>query len=192
MQMWSNSTIRALSRTWNDVGEGGHDTYYVPATMHNFQDDLPEHDYSSATASYGLSSLTQYVKDNGGEIRYETALVKLDREENSRVTGVIAKNDKGEYIRINASKGVVLCHGGYAYNKQMLVALNPDAYLSTVQADASALIRAMASKQTCGSVQKKTRMERPCCLTVVRSHRIRFRMATGTNPVTSIWGASRG
>lgn len=127
-----------LHMEW-DVGEGGHDTYYVPATMHNFQDDLPEHDYSSATASYGLSSLTQYVKDNGGEIRYETALVKLDREENSRVTGVIAKNDKGEYIRINASKGVVLCCGGYAYNKQMLAALNPDAYLSTVQADASAL-----------------------------------------------------
>lgn len=127
-----------LHMEW-DVGEGGHDTYYVPATMHNFQDDLPEHDYSSATASYGLSSLTQCVKDNGGEIRYETALVKLEREENSRVTGVIAKNNKGEYIRINASKGVVLCCGGYAYNKQMLATLNPDAYLSTVQADASAL-----------------------------------------------------
>lgn len=127
-----------LHMEW-DLGEGGHDTYYVPTTMHNFQDDLPEHDYSSATASYGLSSLTQCVKDNGGEIRYETALVKLDREENSRVTGVIAKNDKGEYIRINASKGVVLCCGGYAYNKQMLATLNPDAYLSTVQADASAL-----------------------------------------------------
>lgn len=127
-----------LHMEW-DVGEGGHDTYYVPATMHNFQDDLPEHDYSSATASYGLSSLTQCVKDNGGEIRYETALVKLEREENSRVTGAIAKNDKGEYIRIHASKGVVLCCGGYVYNKQMLAALNPDAYLSTVQADASAL-----------------------------------------------------
>ena len=127
-----------LHMEW-DVGEGGHDTYYVPATMHNFQDNLPEHDYSSATASYGLSSLTQCVKDNGCEIRYETALVKLEREENSRVTGVIAKNDKGEYIRINASKGVVLCCGGYAYNKQMLATLNPDAYLSTVQADASAL-----------------------------------------------------
>ena len=40
-----------------DVGKGSHDTYYVPATMHNFQDDIPEHDYSSATAEYGFASL---------------------------------------------------------------------------------------------------------------------------------------
>lgn len=49
-----------------DVGKGGHDTYYVPATMHNFQDDIPEHDYSSATAEYGFASLQQCVTDNGG------------------------------------------------------------------------------------------------------------------------------
>ena len=126
-----------LHMEW-DVGEGGHDTYYVPATMHNFQDDIPEHDYSEATSSYGLSSLTQLLTDNNGQVMYETTLVKLEYD-GARVTGAIAKAADGCYLRIEASKGVALCCGGYAYNKQMLATLNPDAYISTVEADASSL-----------------------------------------------------
>lgn len=128
----------SLHMEW-DVGQGGHDTYYVPPVMHNFQDNTEENYYSEATASYGLSSLTSYALDNGAEIRYETPLVKLEQNSDGRVTGAIAQNPDGSYIRINASRGVALCCGGYAYNKEMLAALNPDAYLSTVEADASSL-----------------------------------------------------
>lgn len=120
-----------------DLGAGDHEPYYVPVTMHNFQDNIPEHDYSEATSTYGLASLTSVTLENGGEIRYSTSLVKLERN-NGKVTGAIAKNEDGKYIRINASKGVALCCGGYAYNKEMLATLNPDAYISTVEADASA------------------------------------------------------
>ncbi len=121
-----------------DVGEGDHDTYYCPPTMHNFQDDIPDHDYSEATSAYGLESLTNVVKDNDGSVMYQTKLIKLEQNEAGRVTGIIAQNENGDYIRINASKGVALCCGGYAYNKEMLATLNPDAYNSTVEADASA------------------------------------------------------
>lgn len=69
---------------------------------------------------------------------FETVLVKLEQNREGRVTGVIAKTSDG-FIRINAGKGVALCCGGYAYNKEMLAALNPNAYLSTVEADASTL-----------------------------------------------------
>ena len=122
----------------SDLGEGDHDTFYAPATMHNFQDDIPEHDYSEATSAYGLASLTNVVNENGGTVMYETKLIKLEQNEDGRVIGIIAQNKNGEYIRINASKGVALCCGGYAYNKEMLATLNPDAYNSTVEADASA------------------------------------------------------
>ena len=125
-----------LHHEW-DVGEGDHDTFYMPPTMHNFQDDIPEHDYSGDTAKYGLSSLTSVVLDNGGEILYSTPLVKLEQDESGRVTGAIAQNADGQYIRINAEKGVALCCGGYAYNKEMLATLNPDAYITTVEADAT-------------------------------------------------------
>ena len=45
------------------------------------------------------------------------------------MTGVIAKNGE-DYIRINASKGVILCCGGYSADKEMLKELNPTAYKS--------------------------------------------------------------
>ena len=136
-QVTSRNPNVKLHMEW-DLGAGDHDTYYGPATMHNFQDDIPEHDYSEATSSYGLASLTAVVQENGGEVRYEHTLIKLEKD-GERVCGAIAKKSDGSYVRIAASKGVVLCCGGYAYNKPMFAALNPMAYTSTVEADATAL-----------------------------------------------------
>ena len=120
-----------------DVGHGDHDTYYCPPTMHNFQDDDPEHDYSQKTAAYGLDTLTKVVTDNGGEIWYETPMIKLEQDESGRVTGVIAQNKDGDYIRIHSEKGVALCCGGYPSNKEMMSMLNPDAYSVIVSSVAS-------------------------------------------------------
>ena len=111
-----------------DIGSHEHKGFYVTPTMHNFQDNIPEHDYSEKTANYGLPALTKAVLDGGGEIMYQTALVKLEQDDTGRVTGIIAKDASGEYLRINASKGVALCCGGYPLNKEMLSVLNPDAY----------------------------------------------------------------
>lgn len=63
----------------------------------------------------------------GVEILYETPATQLIREENQgKVTGVIAKNDDG-YLQVNASKGVIICTGGYGSNKEMLAAYAPRA-----------------------------------------------------------------
>ena len=121
-----------------DIGSHEHKGFYVVPTMHNFQDNIPEHDYSEKTANYGLPALTSAVLDGGGEIMYETALVKLEQDDTGCVTGIIAKNSAGEYLRINASKGVALCCGGYPLNKKMLSALNPDAYDVIVHSMAAA------------------------------------------------------
>lgn len=121
----------------SDVNGEDHGVYYVPATMHNFQDDIPEHDYSGDTAKYGLDTLSKVIADNGGEIMFSTPMIKLEQD-GEKVTGVIAKNEAGQYIRINASKGVVLCTGGYPCNREMMAALNPDAFIDTVQCQASA------------------------------------------------------
>ena len=113
------------------MGKGDYDTYYIPATMHNFQDNIPEHDYSQDTSAYGLPALTQAVLDHGGEILYETSLVKLLQNEEGRVIGLIAQKGDGSYVRIEAERGVALCCGGYPMNKEMLATLNPDAYAVT-------------------------------------------------------------
>jgi succinate dehydrogenase/fumarate reductase flavoprotein subunit len=62
----------------------------------------------------------------GARIMFNTALVKLVREGN-RVAGVIARRKDGRYLRINASKGVVICTGGYAAKEEMGARVNPEA-----------------------------------------------------------------
>jgi succinate dehydrogenase/fumarate reductase flavoprotein subunit/uncharacterized protein with FMN-binding domain len=72
----------------------------------------------------GAKVLTDYATGLGVEFMYNTPMIKLVKE-NDRVTGVIAENDAGKYIRINASKGVIVCTGGYSLNYDMMEALQP-------------------------------------------------------------------
>ena len=72
----------------------------------------------------GAKVLTDYALTLGVEFRYNTPMVKLTKED-GRVTGVIAENADGDYIRINASKGVIVCTGGYSMNYDMMEALQP-------------------------------------------------------------------
>ena len=58
--------------------------------------------------------------------RFQTALVKLEQDADGKVTGVIAQDMTDEkYIRIKASKGVIMATGGYATNTEMMLALQP-------------------------------------------------------------------
>lgn len=56
----------------------------------------------------------------GVDIRLKTPAVQLVREGKGRVTGVIAKNENGSYIKFNARKGVILCTGDYGNDPEML------------------------------------------------------------------------
>ncbi len=56
----------------------------------------------------------------GAELRFETPAVRLVRKGKGRVTGVIARNAQGDYLRFNARKGVVLCTGDYGNDRQMV------------------------------------------------------------------------
>jgi len=67
------------------------------------------------------------VNDYSGHgVDYNTALVKLEKNEDGKVTGAIAQNtDTGAYIRINAANGVLLATGGYPHNPAMMEQLDP-------------------------------------------------------------------
>ena len=56
------------------------------------------------------------------EVRWYTEFIKCETDESGRVTGVIARDVQGErpYLRINASKGVILSTGGYGNNLEMM------------------------------------------------------------------------
>lgn len=53
------------------------------------------------------------------EVRYNTPAVQLRQDESGRVSGVVARNESGDYILCNAKKGVILAAGGYECNPQM-------------------------------------------------------------------------
>lgn len=55
------------------------------------------------------------------ELRYRNSGVQLIQDGSGRVVGAIAKDEnEGVYYQINASKGVILCTGGYEANPGMM------------------------------------------------------------------------
>lgn len=69
--------------------------------------------------------MAAYAEENGATIHYNTPAIQLIREDSSgRVTGVIAENELGEYIRLNASVGVLLTTGDMAGNQDMMTYYN--------------------------------------------------------------------
>ena len=72
----------------------------------------------------GMSALSdvmyQEAINRGAEYRLGTAGVQLVTDEGGAVTGVIGKDEDGNYVKVLASKGVVLCTGGYECNWELL------------------------------------------------------------------------
>lgn len=67
--------------------------------------------------------LRDYATELGAEFRYDTMLVKCEQNSDGRVTGVICQDGNDlHYIRVNASKGVILATGGYVSNTEMVEA----------------------------------------------------------------------
>jgi len=83
-----------------------------------------------AVAHAGVYVLEKFfikkAESYGVKIMFNTGMVKVIKD-GSRVVGVIARKKNGKYIRINASKGVLIATGGYAANEELVAKLNPEA-----------------------------------------------------------------
>lgn len=67
--------------------------------------------------------LRDYAIELDAEFRYDTMLVKCEQNSDGRVTGVICQDGNDlHYVRVNASKGVILATGGYVSNTEMVEA----------------------------------------------------------------------
>ncbi|MCI9261319.1 FAD-binding protein [uncultured Adlercreutzia sp.] len=70
--------------------------------------------------SFGVT-LLEYAEEQGAQFRWSTEFIKCETDESGRVTGVIARDVKDRhYLRINASKGVIISTGGYGNNLEMM------------------------------------------------------------------------
>lgn len=99
---------------------------YYPVMCYNpcygqYNPDGPNYDSYAHVAV--LADLFQ--NEMGGEIRFLTPAQQLIQDESGRVTGVVATDNDGNNIQVNASKGVIVCTGGYGANDEMLRDLCP-------------------------------------------------------------------
>ena len=102
-------------------GQGARDKAWATGHSPN-KTDLGKEDKSF---NFGVS-LKEYAEEKGAEFRWNTELIKLEQDESGRVTGIIARDVKDRhYVRINASKGVILTTGGYGNNLEMMQARQP-------------------------------------------------------------------
>jgi len=64
--------------------------------------------------------LVSNAKAWGVDFRFNTPAVRLIRERNGRVTGLMARNADSNYIQFNTSRAVILCTGDYGSDRQMV------------------------------------------------------------------------
>ena len=67
-----------------------------------------------------------YAVGMGLTIHYSTSGYQLIKDDTGRVTGVIAINKDGNYVRYNAAKGVILAAGDFGADAQMVNELCPE------------------------------------------------------------------
>jgi succinate dehydrogenase/fumarate reductase flavoprotein subunit len=105
-----------------DIGTGYHGSFRCWPTHPKFMK-------TSGGAGELWFSVSNYVakkaKELGAEFRFRTPLVKLIREGDGRVSGAIAGTSDGKYIKINTSRAIIICTGGYADDPELFTKLNP-------------------------------------------------------------------
>ncbi len=107
---------------WHEAGDDDEgDRYKHYATGHSPAWPVDEQGNSPLD---GNVVLYDYALGKGAQFDYNTTMVKLVVED-GKVTGCIAENEAGEYVRYNAAKGVVVCTGGYSRNYEMMEAMQP-------------------------------------------------------------------
>ncbi|WP_417143720.1 FAD-binding protein [Raoultibacter massiliensis] len=98
---------------------------YYPAMCYNPCLDEYNPDGPNYGAYMHLEMMREVFLELGGEILFTTPAQQLVQDDAGAVTGVIATSkDKGN-IQVNASKGVIICTGGYGANEEMLQDLCP-------------------------------------------------------------------
>lgn len=128
---WANNSAEAVNWVEDNIlrPHGAHlraepDAFVSSTAYEGFPtENDPTIDDKSFT-SYGKWFQAK-VEEMGIEMRFKTALVELTKTGN-QVSGVIAQElSTGDYIQINASKGVIICTGGYAASPERLKKWNP-------------------------------------------------------------------
>ena len=77
-------------------------------------------DVTQASNNELMTALAARAEREGAVFHYSTPCVQLVQAEDGTVTGAIGKQEDGTYVKLNATKGVVLACGDYMNNTSMV------------------------------------------------------------------------
>lgn len=95
---------------------------YQPVGTHGIVNS--KQTFSGLGINLALKALEEKFKGLGGRVIYKTPARRLVQDDTGRVTGVIAQCGE-DFIKINASKGVVLATGDFSMNRDMMAKYCP-------------------------------------------------------------------
>ena len=123
---WLTDLLEATGN-WEMQLEGGVGDERYPERDKAYATGHSPHTTKNAPEGLKLNdTMTEFATGHGAEFRFSAAMVKLEQDEKGKVTGVIAQDQTDQhYLRVKASKGVIMCTGGYATNTPMMLALQP-------------------------------------------------------------------
>lgn len=143
LQNWANNSGEAIDWYTDLLNENGMevqlewatppDTFYThwPIAHGTNGEDYNEREGQAAQI------IGDYIKSfDGCDIRFSCPMRCLITDESGKVTGAYAGLKDDAIVRINASKGVVVCTGGYAQNPEMYAALQPERMSAIASFDA--------------------------------------------------------
>jgi len=121
---WAENCDRTMEWLLDMAEAANIDVALDPSTKPWYFPNYPVIHVFDASRFGWQSGLANMLLDNGKryevDLRFNTPVVRLVREGNGRVAGVIAQDEAGKYIQFNASKAVVLCTGDYGSDRQMV------------------------------------------------------------------------
>jgi succinate dehydrogenase/fumarate reductase flavoprotein subunit len=132
-KIWADHSGEAIDWYTERLAENGYEFKFETSTLgtlntphydvgHSLQwSDPADPNVGSFTMTSGF--LLDYGKGRGLEVHMGTTMLQLSQE-GERVTGLYAETEEG-IVQYRASKGVIVCTGGYAANTEMLEALQP-------------------------------------------------------------------
>ena len=130
---FANNSEEAMNWIIDIMAEAGYDTVleaspqlkkddpmFCPVASHSWVNEV----ITSAGAGQQLlvDTLAQRAKSLGAQLVYEMVGEQLEKDENGRVTGLLAHpvGSKEEYVRYVGAKGIVLATGDFSADKDMM------------------------------------------------------------------------
>lgn len=96
-------------------------TFDIPSGAHNFYGPEIQNSANDGAPLF-TATLEKFILDNGGSITYNTKAEYLIREDDNtgRVTGVVATNADGDYVKYEGSKAIVMAMGDFSGDPDLM------------------------------------------------------------------------